>query len=234
MIKLIFVILFALNCWAARDFDGSTEFLEADTTAFSATPFTIAGWVFPDQVSSSAVMVQISDKDVTDHRFGCYINSSARAVFRAQAGGGNEFAVGAGTFSTGSWQHMACVSASATDRTVYRDGGNTGTNTVSVIPAGLDRTSIGRAGDSSPGEEFDGRLATIGIWSAALTASEILSLFNGASPFSIRPGALIHYYAIGGQSPERDLVGTVNLTVTGTPLQVEEPPFPDMIKAPGL
>ena len=217
----------------ARDFNGSTDYLETDSTPFSGTPFTMVGRVNPDQDSSSAVLIQISDKDVSDHRFGLYINSSGRVVFRAQAGGGNQFAVASGTVTVGNWTHMAAVSASATDRRVYRDGANKDTNTVNIVPAGLDRISIGRAGDSSPSDEFDGRMTHAGLWNVALTDSEILSLANGADILSIRRGSLINFWPVGGQSPEQDVVGNLNLTISGTPTQVAEAPFPRQVRAPG-
>ena len=52
----------------------------------------------------------------------------------------------------------------STDRRVYIDGGSKGTNATNASDSALDRTSIGRAGDSTPDGYFDGRLAEISFW----------------------------------------------------------------------
>ncbi len=70
------------------------------------------------------------------------------------------------------------------------------------------------------------------IWNVALTDSEIATLAEGVSPLRVRRDALVYYCPIGGQSPEIDIIGGVNMTVTGTTVD-EEPPIPYSLVAMG-
>ncbi len=67
-----------------------------------------------------------------------------------------------------------------------------------------------------PAVPFDGDIAEVGIWNAALTASEMASLGKRFSPRLIRPQSLKGYWPLTGKySPEIDLARGNNGTVTG-------------------
>ena len=64
---------------------------------------------------------------------------------------------------------------------------------------------------------FGGSICEVGYWDVALTDDEVLLLSRGFSPTFVRPANLIAYYPLLGRtSPEIDLVGGFNLTLTGT------------------
>ena len=130
-------------------------------------------------------------------------------------------------YSVNTWHHAAGVWASTTDRRVFIDGGSKDTSSLEIIPTGIDRTVIGRLGDSSPGLYFSGRIAETGIWNVALTDVEVAVLAGGVSPLRVRPGRLKGYWPIFGASPETDLSGQGNnLTVTGTTVADHAPVAP--------
>jgi len=45
---------------------------------------------------------------------------------------------------------------------------------------------------------FNGDIAELAAWKVVLTAGEIASLSNGASPLFVRPGSMLAYYPLGG------------------------------------
>ena len=85
---------------------------------------------------------------------------------------------------------------------------------------------------SGVGEDpMDGDAGQAAIWDIGLTASEVGSLFEKPA-LRIHRDNLVFYPPINGQSPELDVVGGLDLTVSGTTV-VEEPPIPHSIVAPG-
>jgi hypothetical protein len=68
--------------------------------------------------------------------------------------------------------------------------------------------------DDEPSKEA---LAGVGIWNVALTQSHITSLAGGISPYYINNNSLIACLNLcGTSSPEPDIKGTNNGTLTGT------------------
>ena len=92
-------------------------------------------------------------------------------------------------FTINTWHHVCFVCSSSTSRTIYRDGGSSGTNTTDATPTSLTRVFIG----TNTAEGFDGYISDIAIWSAALNIDEINSLVKGFSAKRIRPQSLEYY-----------------------------------------
>lgn len=207
----------------ARTFDANTaNNLSVDVAAVTAAPLTMACWFIADDVTTLRNLMWVGDKDVTNAYFalsvrGDVANDPIEARTRSSA---TSAAAQTSTgYSAATWHHACGVWAGAADRKVYLDGAGEGTNTTSVTPAGIDRTTIGLYGASTPANPFDGRIAEAAIWNVALTANERLMLAAGVSPLRVRAASLIAYYPIGRGSPEPNLAKgtiTLNLTVNGT------------------
>ena len=223
----------------ARLFDDATpDFLEADIATFTAAPFTISAWFRSDDLSDTLVKVLYfcGDKDVEDEHWDVGMEEAAKSntiQLRAKTASSSSQASTTTSPSINTWHHACTVAASATDRAAFIDGGSKGISVTNRIPAGADRTSIGRRGDSTPTREWSGDIAHVAVWNVALTDDEVATLAEGISPLRVRRDALIAYWPIGGQSAEPDIVGGLNLTVNGTPAKSEEPPIPYSIIAPG-
>ena len=98
-------------------------------------------------------------------------------------------------YSANTWHHACGVYDSTASRTAYLDGGNSGTDTTSVIgPMVVNTLTIaGRFNGGSIGLFAIGLIAEVGIWNAALTAAEIASLAKGMTCDKIRPQSLVFY-----------------------------------------
>jgi hypothetical protein len=141
------------------------------------------------------------------------------------------------------WQHACGVFATNNSRVAYLDGGNSGSETTSVTPSGIDRVYLGAFHNSTGTLYSECSVADAGIWNVALSVEEIASLARGFSPLLVRPASLVAYFPlIGRYSPEIELRAGNSGTVTGAtqvdhprviypgaPYLVEAPPAPTNI-----
>ena len=54
----------------AREFNGSSEYLETDTAAAISYPFTVSCWVNVDNLTHAGTLWSVVDKDVVNEQFG--------------------------------------------------------------------------------------------------------------------------------------------------------------------
>lgn len=198
----------------ARDFvRASTQYLE-HAALLASPPFTVAAWVRPDDQTFSTI-VAVGRSGAAAHWH--YLGHDSAVYASSRDGGTERFDTAAGTISAGAWSHVAGVWASSTSRIAYLAAGAGPGDTNSVSPVSLDRTTIGaRNSAGSIVFPFDGLIAEVGLWDAALTDSEIAILNKAYSPLFVRPQNLIAYWPILGRtSPEIDPVGAADMTVTG-------------------
>jgi hypothetical protein len=96
---------------------------------------------------------------------------------------------GSTAYNLNTWNHAAFVDQSASKQ-LFQNGVSVGTSSVNKTPTGLNEIRIGVYTTSN---NFDGSFAEVGIWNAALTAAEIISLSIGMTCDKIRPQNLVFY-----------------------------------------
>lgn len=194
----------------------SSQFLSVDTPPVTAAPFTMACFFnVPD--GATQTLLSIGDKDLTNHFWSIQANmATASDPLRGviQAGGSAVTFDSAIGITPSTWMHAALVEASANSHTVYLDGGNTGSSSTGASPANADRFSIGVRSASASTLYCNGLIAEVGVWTAALDASEIAALAKGWKPDTIRPSALV-FYAPLVRTLTRDLWVGLTLTNNG-------------------
>lgn len=235
--KRAIAIALALCCLNARLLDDTTpDYFRVDQVVASSAPFTVCIWFNSDDSTINQLVVDIGDISDANHhwRMSAIGLAGDKALsWRVRAGGAPQQVASTSPsgYTAGTWNHGCAVEAGAADRTIYIDS-NSGTNTTSRTPAGADRTTFGfrSAGTADP---FSGKLAQAAIWTVALTDSEIATLSAGFSPLRVRRDALAFFAPLnGGQSPEPDIIGNLDLTITGSPTKTGEPPIHGAIIAP--
>lgn len=177
----------------------SSKYLRIAGASITAAPVTMACWFYPTDFTNFQVLMSINNigSSFNNFRFDFSANMAGDPVTATawDSGGVSGGASSSGASGTSAWYHGAAVYASSTSRTAYFNGGNTGTDTASRVPSGLNDTEIGsyRFGSSAPEAFFDGYMAEVAMWSAALDAAEIAALAKGFSPMLIRPTSLVYY-----------------------------------------
>lgn len=211
----------------ARKFTAaSSHRLTRSSAAVSDVPLTMSAWFLANNVTSDCVLIGIADKDVTNHLhllqiLGSVGGDPVRALSRDSGGfsGGTS-----GTFVANTWAHAAGVWSSTTSRRAYFNGSPGAADTASRVPANLDATDIGRAGDSTPTEYMEGQIVWPAIWNVALSDAEVALLASGVNPLTVRPESLVAFWDWTGAGIESGLKAAYPLTNSGS-VPVNGPAF---------
>ena len=131
----------------------------------------------------------------------------------------------AGALTPGTWAHAGAVFSTYENRVAYLDGVAATANLSIRSPSSVNVTNIGYEETSAGGALFwDGDLAELAVYDAALTTAEMLILSKGISPLFVRPSNLVGYWPfIGNTSPEIELINRYALTLTGPPTKSAHP-----------
>jgi hypothetical protein len=134
------------------------------------------------------------------------------------------------TLSTGgTWYAITGVFTDSSTSEIYVDGaaGSAYSGPASVTPASLTDCVVGVwVFDPTPltAGFFNGTIAEVAIWDAALSVGEVTSLVARDSPLQIRPAALRGYYQLVGKtSPEIEFINGKSLALTGSPTTAAHP-----------
>ena len=169
---------------AANFVASNSKFLETNTAAVTAIPFSILAWFNPDANNQYNTISMLADKDVTNQYFRLSLRGGdgppgpVTATIRQS---GASWASSAADYSASTWQHGAAVFNSSTVRAAYLDGENKGTNTTNSSPTGMDRTSVGRSGDASPGDYMDGLIDEVWILDIAVSDAFVKFAYRNQS-----------------------------------------------------
>jgi hypothetical protein len=183
----------------AYEFNGTNQYISTAAAPVAAVPLTIACWFNSKSITANQRLVRL----YSTAGLRPYWDISARG---ADAGDPVGLAVYDGvsaqvtlsttSYSANTWHHACGVFTSATSRTIYLDAGGSATGTTNLTPnQTINASIIGVFIDSSGNlsQYFNGNIAEVGIWNAALTAAEIASLAKGMTCDKIRPQNLVFY-----------------------------------------
>lgn len=188
----------ALSGWS------TANYIRLASGLITAVPLTMAGWFYPTSAANGTIMGCFTSGSAFNRnsfRLGVDTSPSVIALTSDGASVGNATTTASATLNA--WNHAAGVFTGIASRDSYLNGGNKGSNTTSLTPSGIDRTSIGIGDGSTASTPFHntGMLAELGWWNVALDAAEIAALAAGVPPPLVRPQSLMAYVPI-----VRDLV----------------------------
>ena len=175
------------------DFDGNNDYGKADNIVSIGTgSMSWSFWFETDNASNTVAMVRQGRNATSGNgRFDglqvLLVSSKIRGSFLDFENSGNFYEINsAATISTAAWYHVALVlDASAETMELYVDGSSEGSVSVSTA-APWNITSISTPSIGSrevvtgnfTGDDMDGRLDNVRLYSDALTAAEVTELFN--------------------------------------------------------
>jgi len=160
---------------SSADFNGATYFENTSASAldFGANAFSVGCWVYPDALPAILWFSGgINVKGVY-----LYLASDGKVQFiTSQDGTYQETATATGVATTGSWQHYTVTRSGSTVK-IYKNGSDV--TSVSGTHSDPAATSLVILGSYNGGSNYlDGRLDQLRIYSRALTAADVLALYN--------------------------------------------------------
>ncbi len=193
--------------------DAASQYFESNVIPIAGYPFTVAVWGRPDDVTIAQAAWWSGDKDVANVYFELGfdgVTAGDPAFFRARNTTIRD-AQSTTAFVANVWQHICGVAVSATDRAVFLNAGSKGTSTLSVTAGALDRTTVGRAGDSTPDTYMSGRIADVRVYNRALSDPEVAALYDPRQRWDLC-GAVKRYFVFPRVTGQTIAVGQVTET----------------------
>ena len=183
----------------AFEFNGTNQHLLRSSTPITAVPLTMFGrYRYDTAIADDAehTVLSLADHDA-QQEFTIEIGRTGGvdyAIAMINSGGTVGFALSSVAPTINTWQNICGVYPTTSSRTVYLNGGSSGTDTTSVTPSGISHIYVGATSSSSSIiKSFNGAIADTAIWNVELNTSEIAALNAGYSPLLIRPSALVYY-----------------------------------------
>jgi hypothetical protein len=181
----------------AYNFNGSSQSLSLASAPVNIAPLTLACWFNSSSTTTNQRLIHLAGSEGNDYFDlgirGADAGDPVAAIVNNASTQVQIVATSTG-YSANTWHHACGVFASSTSRTAYIDGGSSSTGTLNSTPAfAPNRLRIGVFGTSILSQYFNGLIAEVGIWSAALTAAEIASLARGMTCDKVRPQSLVFY-----------------------------------------
>lgn len=207
----------------ARAFiSASDQQLFSSAAAVSAYPASMFCWWYSTNDAGAHDLVAVGSSLTLQ----ILMSTGDGHVIAAVNNGGIAYADNTDGYSTNTWNNSLATFGSSTNRKLYLNGGSAATNTTSKAFPTVDETIIAARATGYTSLEFDGNIAELAIWNVEISAAEYAVLNAGYSPLFIRPQSLVAYWPlIGRTSPEIDIVGGYNMTLTNSPTTAAHPPI---------
>ena len=171
--------------------DGVNDFINVSATDVipsGTNSFTYSIWVYIDTVSGSwggtkkAANLFTGDTSGTAE-FNLFTTTNTagppEVVRLSRYGGGNSGSCEANvSMNNNTWYNITLVKDGASSQKIYQDGVLIGTGNLSNSFTGGYAMRIGSGSQSSYGAVMDGRIASVLMYSSALSASEVLQNYN--------------------------------------------------------
>jgi hypothetical protein len=174
------------SSWALN-FDGSSAYVEDSTTPISAYPFTLSAWAKTTATSDTITILGLHDINDTDRYQLIWINCNASCIAEAisrENVSSPVIAAGTTNLGDGNWHHVVGTFANSSDRKIYVDGVQEGTNrNTEAFDAAIDNATAGVRRGSTLSKYFDGEIDQVRIYNYARTPAQIVWEFNQGAPF---------------------------------------------------
>ncbi len=160
-----------------QDFDGD-DYIELDSQIVSAYPFTLECLAKWSGDASNYTLISLVDKGETNVVYGLRVQSNYPAVNARNTD--FKYANASSAYSDDDWHLLTAVFNSNTDKDIYGDdGSNTAQLSDSVTySAGVDRMSIGRYGDDTPGDYHTGQIDEVRVSDSARSVAWIAATYD--------------------------------------------------------
>ncbi len=205
-------------------FNGSNSKLQLNATLSISYPFSAFCWVKCDSTTLSQMVFGVGQDGTPDDALYLFADGAGTGKMAAFARDNGSNAANSTTSLSTSWTPALAVFASATSRTIYYGAGAAVSQTSSISPtfASINRITAGCRNNDTL--HFDGDLAHLTLWSAALTQANFDSLAAGAVPSSVAAGSLYDYWELAAATATHTGANGRVLTASNTTTGATDPP----------
>lgn len=207
----------------ARDFDGTDDRIDwASVFTTSGQALTIAAWAWIDVLTPATASVLFCGSASGGNAGTLFLQTggvNGRITFN-RLGSTTKVRTTVDTVGIGSWNHWLVTddgSLTAANAHIYFNGTEPSyaTTTNGATETAANSTWALGGLPVAAGNNWNGRLAEVGVWNRVLTAGEIALLARAFAPSFITPG-LRFYCPVGGRSTEINRFGAASTTTVGT------------------
>jgi len=163
----------------ALNFDGSEDYVTyGDVLDVGTSNFTIAAWVKSDVVNSAYHAIMTKNAGTCpNYQFGLHPNNKFFMAYETPSCAADSAAFTSSTISAGVWYHVVGVVDRTNGTTLYLDGVAQTTDTAETGNLNNDTGPL-YIGRHDSGLYWDGIIDDVRFYNRALTAAEILQLYN--------------------------------------------------------
>lgn len=139
---------------------------------------TISAWVYQTTSNPYPTVVGNDDFDTDRHGYNFFIRSDGTVSLELASASASQ-SINGGTITNNAWHHIVAT-WDGTNAHIFIDGVDGGAVSQTVTPT--TNTSSFKIGNASIGTyNFTGTIDEVGVWSRALTGSDVTSLYNSGS-----------------------------------------------------
>ena len=121
--------------------DGNGDYIQNDSGIITGYPFTISAWVRPTRVNVNQTIAMFGPNNSSSARFGIDLTNAGKAEARSI----NRAAVSSTILVANRWYHIVGIFTGNSNRVVYVDGVQVGSNTQSAtLSTTLQQRRVGR------------------------------------------------------------------------------------------
>lgn len=165
-------------------YNGTSDYLLVATPITVATPISLHAFASSTSIATTQTMMSIGKiSQQTEPAALLFVSSTAWAL--TQNGASNVQAQGATTLSSNVTYGVGGIWTTSTDRKVYLNGVQDGTNTTSSTPSGHDGLYIGRRDILVTTQYFVGNIGECAAWNIAVNPLVFLRLNDPSTRFEL-------------------------------------------------
>ena len=164
-------------------FSGSSRIVLPNVVYISATAFSLSAWIKISSNPGAPAQILTSDSDFNRRwQLAVNTNGTIRFIRFNDAGSVISNFNSTGTVTDNTWRHIVAVFDNSVGSKIYINGTQDGSDAVTTsnkITSGT--AAFGSNTNSTPSEYFTGSIDEGAIWSRALSAAEVTSLYNAGA-----------------------------------------------------
>jgi len=203
----------------ALTFNGSSAKLVSSASPVTAFPFSLFAWIKPSSTTVTGMAIGLGNGS-GNNEVAAYPDGSNGVKLHSRTTSGTSNSLVATTSQQASWQPVLVVYENTTTRRIYYSSGAVVLTTISTSdssPSTFTRMAVGVRPSTGTTLYFNGDIAEVAIWDAALGQTEFDLLAGGDEPETVAVADLVDAWTLATYNATSHTgVNSTVLTVTGT------------------